>query len=175
MSQHPTTIHLWSINHKNAPTEVRELAHIDPEPAVKLMDHLEALGRQVSVIPVSTCNRTEIYLETPRHEDPEALLAEAMAAAGLDVSVFQSTHCVRREGLMAVEHLYRVTAGLESMMLGEPQIAGQVKDAYRLARKHYEPSGGLLRAFQGAFRAGKRCAQRDPHQQRGRERGLRRG
>ena len=156
MSEKPTLIHLWSVNHKNAPTEVREQAHIDPEPAVKLMDHLEALGRQVSVIPVSTCNRTEIYLEAPREEDAEALLVEAMQAVGLDPTVFQSPHCLRRQGLTAVEHLYRVTAGLESMMLGEPQIAGQVKDAYRLARKHYEPSGGLLRAFQGAFRAGKR-------------------
>jgi len=49
-----------------------------------------------------------------------------------------------------------VSSGLESMMLGEPQISGQLKDAYRLARGHHEPGPGLLRAFQGAFRAGKR-------------------
>jgi glutamyl-tRNA reductase len=156
MTSATSVIHLWSISHKNAPTEVREQAHIDPGPAVELMDHLESLGRQISVIPVSTCNRTELYLEAPPDEDAEAVLMQALEAVGIDPTVFRSVHCARREGLSAVEHLYRVTAGLESMMLGEPQIAGQVKDAYRLARKHHEPSPGLLRAFQGAFRAGKR-------------------
>jgi len=63
---------------------------------------------------------------------------------------------VKLDGLPAVEHLFRLCAGLESMMLGEPQITAQLKDAYRLARRHYEPGPGLLRAFQGAFRAGKR-------------------
>jgi glutamyl-tRNA reductase len=152
----PTIIHLWSINHKNAPTEIRERAHIDPEPAVKLMDRLEGCSDCVSVIPVSTCNRTEIYLEVKEGADPEEILMKALADVGADVEIFRSDYVLRLEGLEAIAHLFRVAAGLESMMLGEPQIAAQIKDAYRLARKHHEPGPGMLRAFQGAFRAGKR-------------------
>lgn len=151
-----TVIHLWSINHKNAPTEIRERAHIDPEPAVRLMDRLEACSDCVSVIPVSTCNRTEIYLEVREGTSPDAILLTALAEVGVDAEIFASDHVLRLAGLEAIAHLFRVAAGLESMMLGEPQIAGQIKDAYRLARKHHEPGPGLLRAFQGAFRAGKR-------------------
>ncbi len=152
----PSIIHLWSINHKNAPTEVREKAHIDPAAAVKLMDCLDEDPRCVSVIPVSTCNRTEVFLETPEGVDPVEPLCEGLEFAGLDPAVFLGNHALRLEGLQAVAHLFRVAAGLESMMLGEPQIAAQIKDAYRLARKHHEPGPGILRAFQGAFRAGKR-------------------
>jgi glutamyl-tRNA reductase len=151
-----TVIHLWSINHKNAPTEIRELAHIDPEPAVKLMDRLEGCRDCISVIPVSTCNRTEIYLEVKEGVAPDLILASALTEVGANAEIFQSEHVLRLEGEEAIAHLFRVAAGLESMMLGEPQIAGQLKDAYRLARKHHEPGPGMLRAFQGAFRAGKR-------------------
>jgi len=152
----PTLIHLWSINHKQAPTEVREKAHLDDQAAVKLMDLLEGDPEKISVIPVSTCNRTEIYVEVPAGTDPEPALMAALARVGVDAGVFRSPHALRLSGTAAITHLFRVTAGLESMMLGEPQIAGQVKDAYRLARAHHEPGPGLLRAFQGAFRAGKR-------------------
>ena len=152
----PTVIHLWSINHKNAPTEIREQAHLDPEPAVKLMVRLEGCPDCISVIPVSTCNRTEIYLEVKEGIDAEHLLLSGLEAVGGNTDIFLSEYALRLEGLPAIQHLFRVAAGLESMMLGEPQIAGQIKDAYRLARKHQEPGPAMLRAFQGAFRAGKR-------------------
>ncbi len=164
----PTSLHVYSINHKNAPIEVREKAHLDLERATKLMD---ALGGHyadenhdpsvsetgcIAVIPVSTCNRTEIYLEVTEGTDAEALLRRGLAAVGAEADLFFSAHAYVRQGLDAVRHLFNVSAGLESMMLGEPQISAQLKDAYRLARGHHEPGPGLLRAFQGAFRAGKR-------------------
>ncbi len=158
-----STLHVRSINHRVAPTAVREQAHIEPEQAVALMNALvggpeqEAAVRGcLSVIPVSTCNRTEIYLEILEGHDPDAVMGAGLAAVGLDADLYHSEYALRLNGLEAIEHLYKVSSGLESMMLGEPQIAGQLKTAYRLAREHQEPGPGLLRAFQGAFRAGKR-------------------
>ena len=151
-----STLHVRSINHHHAPTEVRERAHLDSARAVALMKHLEDDPDCVSVLPVSTCNRTEIYLEMWPGTDPDAVLQRALTAVGADADIFRGLHAIGYDGLPAVRHLFRVAAALESMMLGEPQISQQLKDAYRLARKHSELGPVLLRAFQGGFRAGKR-------------------
>ncbi|MBK7670086.1 MAG: glutamyl-tRNA reductase [bacterium] len=161
-----TTLHVRSINHKTAPTAVRERAHLTEVRAAELMDALSAGstgaggGRGepdcVSVIPVSTCNRTEIYLEVRVGADPDAILREALTAIGAEADLFFGEHALRLDNLDAIAHLFRLASGMESLMLGEPQITAQLKDAYRQARAHHEPGPGLLRAFQGAFRAGKR-------------------
>ncbi|MCB1182835.1 glutamyl-tRNA reductase [bacterium] len=164
---HLTTLHVRSINHKYAPTEVREKAHIEEDKAVALMQVMSeqpagegrpAVGIPgcVSVIPVSTCNRTEIYLEVRQGHDADGILRAGLETVGLDTNLFLGAYAQKLDGLPAIEHLFRVSAGLESMMLGEPQISGQLKDAYRLARGRGEVGPGLLRAFQGSFRAGKR-------------------
>lgn len=151
-----TTLHARTINHRNAPTAVREKAHLDEEQAVALMRAIAEIPGAVAVIPVSTCNRTEIYLEVSEGADPPAILREALDRAGANTDVFFGEHAVVMDGMEAVEHVFRVASALESMMLGEPQISGQLKDAYRLSRLHQEPGPVLLRAFQGAFRTGKR-------------------
>lgn len=161
-----TTLHVRSLNHKTAPTAVRERAHLTEARAVELLDALSAGSTAggnaadeaacVSVIPVSTCNRTEIYLEMRAGADPDAALRAGLLAIGAEADLFFGEHAVRLDGLEAIAHLYRLASGMESLMLGEPQITAQLKDAYRLARAHHEPGPGLLRAFQGAFRAGKR-------------------
>jgi len=150
------TLHVRSINHHHAPTEIRERAHLDPERAIALMKHLEEDPDCVSVLPLSTCNRTEIYLEMKADTDPDATLHRALTAIGADADIFQGLHAVAYDGLNAVRHLFRVSSALESMMLGEPQISQQLKDAYRLTRKHSKLGPILLRAFQGGFRVGKR-------------------
>jgi glutamyl-tRNA reductase len=156
----PATIYAVTINHKHAPTEVRERAHLDDDRAVALIRELAATPGCVSTIPISTCNRTEIYLEVAPGQDVGPMLTEALDEVGGDASIFFGEHGRLLEGPDAVRHLYRIAAGLESMMLGEPQITSQLKDAYRRARQHQEPGPGLLRAFQGAFRAGKRVRTR---------------
>ena len=83
-------------------------------------------------------------------------IARGLAEVGADAELFFSEHATPQADLDTAKHLFRVCSGLESMMLGEPQITSQLKEAYRLARGHHEPGPGLLRAFQGAFRAGKR-------------------
>ncbi len=152
----PATLFAVTINHRHAPTEVRERAHLDDERSVALMRALAEIPGCVSAIPVSTCNRTEIYLEILPGHEPGPMLSEALTTVGAETDLFFSEHARLLEGPDSIGHLYRVSAGLESMMLGEPQITSQLKDAYRRARQHQEPGPGLLRAFQGAFRAGKR-------------------
>jgi glutamyl-tRNA reductase len=105
---------------------------------------------------VSTCNRTEIYLETDADFPVFEAMARALSAAGMDPALFTGEYSLRLTGTEAVRRLYRVSAGLESMMLGEPQISAQLKDAYRQAKEHHELGPVVMRAFQGAFRAGKR-------------------
>ncbi len=152
-----TTLHVRSVSHRLAPTEIRERAHIEDEKAIALMENMvNGQNGCVSVIPVSTCNRTEIYLEIKEDDNADVILRAGLDAVGLDADLFLGEYAEKLDHLPAIEHLFKVSAGLESMMLGEPQIAGQLKDAYRLARSHQEPGPGLLRAFQGAFRAGKR-------------------
>ncbi len=149
-------LHVFTVNHKHAPTQVRELAHLDDDQAVALMDLLAEQEGIVSCIPVSTCNRTEIYIESEPGVEPAAILAHCLDTVGANREVFFGENARGATGLEAAGHLFRVSAGLESMMLGEPQISGQLKDAYRRARQFHEPGPGLLRAFQGSFRAGKR-------------------
>jgi len=129
---------------------------MDPEKVFGLISALQREEGFVSVLPVSTCNRTEIYLETTAECRPAEMLERALTTVGVDAELFFGCHAQYRIGLDSVDHLYRVASGLESMMLGEPQISSQLKDSYRQAREHHELGAGLLRAFQGAFRAGKR-------------------
>lgn len=150
------TLHVFSVNHQHAPTEIRENAHLNDEQAVALMDLMATSPGCISCIPVSTCNRTEIYVETVPGCDPAPLLSKALEVTGSDTEIFFGPHARNFSNLEAIGHLYRLSAGLESMMLGEPQISGQLRDAYRRARQTREPGPGLLRAFQGSFRAGKR-------------------
>lgn len=151
-----TTLHVRSINHRLAPTAIRERAHMDNAISLALMEAMLADPDCISVIPVSTCNRTEVYWEVNEDCNPDEILRSALKQTHGDPEIFFCEQSMSRDGLPAIEHLFRVASGLESMVLGEPQIAGQLKDAYRFARKHHEPGPGLLRAFQGAFRAGKR-------------------
>jgi len=152
----PVTLFAVTINHRNAPTEVREKAHLDEETAVRLMRTLAETEGCVAAMPVSTCNRTEIFVEVQPGYTSDGMLRTALAEVGADADIFFGDYARHLSGGEAIGHLYRVSAGLESMMLGEPQITAQLKDAYRLARASQEPGPGLLRAFQGAFRAGKR-------------------
>lgn len=151
-----TTLHVWSIDHHRATTDVREKVHLSADAVESLLATLAPEPGFVSALPVSTCNRTEIYLETNADGQPAEMLGRALTVIGLDASLFFGESCQRLHGPAAVAHLFRVASGLESMMLGEPQIFGQLKDAYRQTKQHHTLGPILVRAFQGAFRTGKR-------------------
>lgn len=104
---------------------------------------------------LSTCNRVEIYAVAnhPIFEALEAFLAEVQ---GFSLEMLDFSTCYRLRDEAAITHLFRVAAGLDSVVLGEPQILGQVTDAYSTARKHNTVGKILSRLFQSAIYAGKR-------------------
>ncbi|MBU1698758.1 MAG: glutamyl-tRNA reductase [Candidatus Eisenbacteria bacterium] len=146
-------LQMWGIDHRNAPTEVREKVHIDPGKVKLMLKYLEEQEGFISAIPISTCNRTEIYLEASEGFQTRDALLQALTHAGIDGSLFEKEFASHKSDLEAVRHIYRVTSGLESMMLGESQIGGQVKDAYRLAKEYHKLGPIMMRTFQCAFRA----------------------
>ena len=146
-------IKVLGVNHRTAPLEVRERfahgAHEVPGALARVM----AAGAQGGVL-LSTCNRTEFYLvteEEPAFDAVWSLLGERLPAAPA-AGVREYGYVVRdRE---AVRHLYRVSAGLDSMILGESQIQGQVREAWEISRAQAGPV--LHRLFQTALHVGSR-------------------
>ncbi len=126
------------LNHRTAPVELRERLAV---PEARLPDALARLKRWPGIdegIILSTCNRVELYAVVKDTELGLESLGEYMVTIAADVSPEQvQPHLYRLEGAEAVRHLFRVAASLDSMVIGEPQILGQVKEAFEaaLARK----------------------------------------
>ena len=125
---------LVGLNHVTAPVELREQLALDRSDPAELYRRLRGPdGGSESVI-LSTCNRVEVLLATPAEpaaavEAVKTLLADQSGVSAQDLAPLLYAH----EGREAVRHLFRVASSLDSMVLGEPQILGQVKDAYRQA------------------------------------------
>jgi glutamyl-tRNA reductase len=148
---------LIGCSHRTAPVELRERVAFTPQQALDAADELRRRGILEEAVVISTCNRSELY-GVPGAPLPE--ITEAME------SFLTDFHRVpRREldgrlyrwtGPEAVRHLYRVAAGIDSMMLGEAEILGQLKTAYGQALDHGATGPVLNRMFQGALEVGKR-------------------
>jgi len=141
------------INHTTAPVEVREQVSFAPE---RLTDALRQMQQDVQVPEaaiVSTCNRTEIYCEMPNGQtsDIATWLHDYHNVPRDSFSPFLFTHYDQA----VAHHLMRVCSGLDSMVLGEPQILGQMKDAYRTAGKSGSIGRNLTLLFQSAFNVAK--------------------
>jgi len=148
---------LVGLNHRTAPVEVRERVSFTAEQARRATEELRARGILEETLVLSTCNRSEVYGVPPEssHESAAGLstfLSEfhAVQPDVLGVSLY---HHYDRE---AVDHLFRVAAGLDSMLLGEAEILGQVREAYKSAHEHGATGPVLNRLFQGALEVGKR-------------------
>ena len=148
---------LVGLNHRTAPVEVREKVSFTAEQAQRAGEELRARGILEETLVLSTCNRSEVYGVPPEssHECAPGLstfLSEfhSVRADVLGVSLY---HHYDQE---AVRHLFRVAAGLDSMLLGEAEILGQVREAYRFAHEHGATGPVLNRLFQGALEVGKR-------------------
>jgi glutamyl-tRNA reductase len=148
---------LVGLNHRTAPVEVRERVSFTAEQSRKAAEELRSRGILQETLVLSTCNRSEIYGVPPEssHECAPGLssfLSEfhAVRADVLSVSLYH--HYDRA----AVRHLFRVSAGLDSMLLGEAEILGQVREAYRYAHEYGATGPVLNRLFQGALEVGKR-------------------
>ncbi|CAB1128358.1 Glutamyl-tRNA reductase [Candidatus Hydrogenisulfobacillus filiaventi] len=146
-------IQVVGLNHETAPVEVREVAGFTPDSLRAGLATIGGLPGLEGAVVVSTCNRTEVYTAG------EVALADILSwwerTTGTPRGTF-SDHLYWYRDTAAIEHLFRVATGLDSMVLGETQILGQVKDAYQAARLA-GVAGGLHRVFHHAFAVGKRA------------------
>ena len=147
------SLHVLGINHQTAPVALREKVAFAPDALAAALASLHALPQVHEAVLLSTCNRTELYAHT---DDDGRALADWLAThpdTGHDLHTYLYRH---RDG-EAVRHLFRVATGLDSLVLGEPQILGQVKQAWAASREAGALGGQLDRLFQQAFATAKRA------------------
>ncbi len=143
------------INHQTAPVELRERVAFADHALPAALEGLRELPSVREVVLLSTCNRTELYAVT---EDDGRALDAWMASHPADAGRHDmAAYLYRHQDADAVRHLFRVATGLDSLVLGEPQILGQVKQAWAAARSAGTLGGQLDRLFQQAFVAAKRA------------------
>ena len=143
------TLWVLGLNHQTAPVELRERLAFNADALPGALASLRALPGVEEAALLSTCNRTELYAVAP---DSTALTGW-LDHHGQDVEAYLYRH----HGAEAVRHLFRVATGLDSMVLGEPQILGQVKDAWATARSEHALGHQLDRLFQQTFSVAKRA------------------
>jgi glutamyl-tRNA reductase len=144
------------ISHKTAPIELRERLALTEGRAVGVLGELRTHEQVSEAAAISTCNRTELYLVVSDPVEAESLALGALSRqAGIrPTELIESLYSYR--GIEAGRHLFRVAAGLDSMIVGEAEIQGQVKRAYELALVEGVTGAILNRLFRGALAAGKR-------------------
>jgi len=144
---------LAGVSHHTAPVELRERVAIDPETAAAMARDLArgGDGRDEAVV-LSTCNRTELYVVSPDHRAAEAAERMLLSLAGADADALAPL-AYRLADESAALHLFRVAAGLDSLVPGEGEILGQVRDAYEAGA----PGPLLDRTFRMALHAGRRA------------------
>ncbi len=130
------------INHQTAPVEIREKVAFPPEGLADALRQINNLPEVLEAAILSTCNRTEIYCRTAAPEQIIQWLTHYHDLARFDLQPFIYMH----EGIKSIEHAFRVASGLDSMVLGETQILGQLKDAVRAAEQA-GTLGALLHPF----------------------------
>ena len=145
---------LVGTSYQRAPVELRELLAYDPSLRREALGRLAAEGAEAAVL--STCNRTEVYgVSAEPAELEERICGELASLSGLSQSeLAPALYSVSDEA--AAVHLFRVAAGLDSMVPGEAQILGQVREAYEAARETETTGATLHRLFRQALRVGKR-------------------
>lgn len=143
------------LNHTTAPVEVRERFAVGNTKLGEAAKNLISLGAIHEGLVISTCNRTEFYLASEASaEAVEKLRSHLAASTGTGEAVQQ--HFYQMVKAEAARHLCRVVSGLDSMMLGETEVFGQVKQAYQAALDAGATGGVLNRIFQRAFSIGKK-------------------
>ncbi|RRZ90331.1 glutamyl-tRNA reductase [Erwinia sp. 198] len=150
------TLLALGINHKTAPVALRERVTFSPDTLDQALDSLLAQPLVQGGVVLSTCNRTELYLSVEQQENLQEQLVKWLC------DYHQLSADEVRKSLYwhhdneAVSHLMRVASGLDSLVLGEPQILGQVKKAYADSHRGHTISSELERMFQKSFSVAKR-------------------
>ena len=145
------------VSHKTAPLELRERLSLTEGRAVGALRELTAAAGIHEAAAISTCNRTELYLVV---SDPVEAESTALGVLTRQAEIRPTEllgHLYSMRSTDAVRHLFRVTAGLDSMIVGEAEVQGQVKRAYELALVEGATGPILNRLFRGALAAGGRA------------------
>jgi glutamyl-tRNA reductase len=157
VKRHATAVHIvvFGLNHATAPVDVRERVFVCEADVPAMLAHLREAGLREAVI-VSTCNRTEFYFPAPDVGDAAHSVKAFLARRfGLQADWIDA-YTYLLHGHQAYRHLFMVASGLDSMVVGEPQILGQIKEAYRLAASNDATDFYLNKAFHRAFHVAKR-------------------
>ncbi|MFZ5647280.1 MAG: glutamyl-tRNA reductase [Bacillota bacterium] len=144
------------VNHRTAPVEVREKLSFSDHSLGEWLARLNSYPAVEGCVIISTCNRTEIYCATREMDEGLGAVWDFLSAkSGVDISEIKN--CTYVHSLYdAIRHLFRVASGLDSMVLGETQILGQVKSSYMSAFGHGSTNKVLNTLFQQAITVGKR-------------------
>jgi len=147
---------LTGLNHKTAPVAVREKIFAGCQEKKDLLPALRSIGGVEEVLYLSTCNRVEIIASIAENGYALKDLKDFLAKNG-GLTGQEAAGCFYEyRGEEAVRHIFRVASSLDSMVMGEAQILGQVKDAYREALEKYATGVVLNRLMHCSFRAAKR-------------------
>ena len=144
------------VSHKTAPLDLRERLSLTEGSAVGALRELTASEGIHEAAAISTCNRTELYLVVSDTVEAESTALGVLTRQAEIPPTELLGHLYSRRGVEAADHLFRVTAGLDSMIVGEAEIQGQVKRAYELALVEGATGPILNRLFRGALAAGGR-------------------
>lgn len=141
-------VYLVGLSHRSAPIEVRERVALSGDALKGALVELKATAGVQEALVISTCNRVEVYVQAE---------ADAAARAFFTTrSPLAADHLYAKAGADAVRHLFRVSASLDSMVLGEQQILGQVKEAYGVASAAQSAGSYISRLCNHAFATAKR-------------------
>ncbi|MGD0491513.1 MAG: glutamyl-tRNA reductase [Steroidobacteraceae bacterium] len=143
---------ILGLNHKTAPVSLREKVAFSEDRLAAALRTLKQESGVAEVVILSTCNRTELYWSGNATPQDLSQWLERHHGNNLNLSASLYVHQER----LAVEHAFSVASGLDSMVLGEAQILGQLKDAYRIAQETGSTGPWLNKLFQAAFSAAKR-------------------
>jgi glutamyl-tRNA reductase len=147
------SLYVLGLNHRTAPVDIREKVAFPNDRQRPALEDLVKTSLAAEAVLVSTCNRTELYL---RGDDAVLIRAAAWLESTPNAAdLTLAPHLYQLKDEEATRHAFRVAAGLDSMVLGEPQILGQVRLAVKLAAEAGTLGGPLDRLFQDTFQAAK--------------------
>jgi glutamyl-tRNA reductase len=147
---------LTGLSHHTAPVEVRERLAFEENTLLDALDRLRRRPGMIEGMILSTCNRVEVAVTAEEQTDAEGSIERFLAESRSVEPDWMSPYLYRYHGPDAIRHLFRVASSLDSMVVGEPQILGQLKTAYALAKECGAISGYLDLVMTRAFNVAKR-------------------
>jgi glutamyl-tRNA reductase len=145
------TINVLGVNHKSAPIDVREKLVFDKNSIPRALDDIKNIEGVNEVVLISTCNRTEIYTENDSDNSKIIKWLNSHQDVTQDCEPFMYSYYEEK----AIKHLFNVASGVDSMVIGENEILGQVKDAFKIADQNNCIKSSLKKLFEFSFSVAK--------------------